>query len=104
MSGPFIQGLTEEMAHHANQTSQYAQLLGDNVRRSEAATLDLGAAMRGEAYQANVQGHDNWSQSAGLKGQMQAEIQADGTAQIGGHYGQLSMNNVQSLNAAQPTA
>jgi uncharacterized protein YukE len=105
MAGPFIQGLTPEMAHHANQTASYAEQLGDNVRRSQANTMDLSASFRGEAYQTNVQGHDNWSQAAQLKGQSQAQIQSDGTLQIANHYDQLSMNNVHSLGTVtMPTA
>lgn len=105
MAGPFIQGLTPEMARHANQTAAYAEHLGDNVRRSQANTMDLGAAFRGEAYQTNVQGHENWTQAAQLKGQIQAQVQSDGGMQISNHYENLSMTNVHSLGTvSMPTA
>lgn len=105
MAGAFIQGLTPEMAHHANQTAAYADTLGDNVRRSQANTTDLGASFRGEAYQTNVQGHENWSQAAQMKGQHQAQLQSDGTMQITNHYDQMSANNVHSFGTVNvPTA
>lgn len=105
MAGPFIQGLTAEMVHHANQTGAYAEQLGDNVRRAQANTTDLGASMRGEAYQVNVQGSDNWSQAAQLKGQTQAQLQSDGGLQISNHYENLGSSNVQSLGTVNmPTA
>ncbi|RZT07849.1 hypothetical protein EV649_7777 [Kribbella sp. VKM Ac-2569] len=105
MAGAFIQGLTPEMAHHANQTAAYAETLGDNVRRSQANTMDLGGSMRGEAYQTNVAGHENWSQSASLKGQNQAGVQSDGMMQITNIYDQMSAGNVHSFGTVNmPTA
>ena len=105
MAGAFIQGLTPEMAHHANQTAAFAEALGDNVRRSEANTMDLGGSFRGEAYQANVQGHENWAQAAQLKGQNQAGIQADGTMQIANIYEGHSGNGMHSFGTiGVPTA
>jgi hypothetical protein len=105
MAGAFIQGLTPEMAHHANQTAAYAAALGDNVRRSVTNTTDLGTSFRGEAYQTAVQGHDNWSQAANMKGQHQAQLQSDGTMQITNHYDQMSSNQVHSFGTiSMPTA
>ncbi|WP_433165240.1 hypothetical protein [Kribbella sp. CA-247076] len=106
MSGMFIQGLTDPMAHHANQISMYSDGVGEKIGRSEANTADLStASFRGEASVTNQQGHENWRQAAVLKGQHQAAMQADGTAQISNHYGQLSTNNVHSLTSvSMPTA
>ncbi|WP_350279199.1 hypothetical protein [Kribbella sp. HUAS MG21] len=106
MSGMFIQGLTDPMTHHANQTAMFADSVGEKLGRSEANTMDLStASFRGEASQVNVQGHENWRQAANLKGQLQAQLQSDGVGQISNHYGQLSMNNVHSLTTVNmPTA
>lgn len=105
MQGSFIQGLTDEMAHHANQTAAYGEVLGGNVRRAQATTMDLGGSWRGAPYQSNVQGADNWGQAAQLKGQTQAQLQSDGGLQISNHYEQLGLNNLQSLGTvSMPTA
>jgi hypothetical protein len=106
MSGMFIQGLTDPMAHHMNQKTMYADSVGEKIGRSETNTMDLcTTSFRGEAAQANIQGHDNWCQAANVKGYAQAQVQADGLGQIVNHYGQLSMNNVHSLSTvSMPTA
>lgn len=106
MSGMFIQGLTDPMAHHMNQRAMQADAMGQKVTQSVNNTTDLHtASFRGEAANVNDAGHENWRQAAHLKGQVQAQMQSDGVGQITNHYSQLSANNVSALGSVNmPTA
>lgn len=106
MSGMFIQGLTDPMAHHANQNSALADTLGGRISQAQGTTMDLfSGGIRGEAGQANVQGGENWRQAAAFKGQNVAQMFADGTGQITNHYGQLGATTVQAVSSiSMPTA
>jgi hypothetical protein len=101
----FIQGLTDQMAHHANQTLAYGDLLGENGNRANVTTVDLGSSFRGPAYQSNVAGVDGWLQAAQLKGRDLAHLQGQGGHQMTGHYEEHGSYMLQQMSTvAQPTA
>ncbi|HET6297634.1 MAG TPA: hypothetical protein VFG33_29890 [Kribbella sp.] len=102
----FIQGLTDQMAHHANQTMAYGDLLGTNGTRVSTTSADLvGPSWRGPAAQSNLQGSDNWVQAANLKGRDLAHRQGEGGQRITGHYEQHGSYMLQQLSSvSMPTA
>jgi hypothetical protein len=105
MSGSFIQGLTDPMRAHNNDTLAYAARLGDTVKASESNTISLYDSLGGEVYQANGAGHENWRVAANHKGQVQAEIQGDGGTQITRSFEELGANQIHGFKTIDmPTA
>jgi hypothetical protein len=93
----FIQGFTENIAHHAKVTLAYGQDLTSNASRTMATTMDLNSAWRGPGYNAASTVGDNW-QSGVRPHHERVNNRSTSIGQIGGHYEGHIANDVQTMN------
>lgn len=105
MAGAFIEGMTDPMIRHMQETAAYAGRLGEGAGRSLTNLVDTFASLGGEVYQALSQGHENWYAAAVQKGREQAQWRSDTGVQVVRHYEDLNMNQLHGLAPVNmPTA
>jgi hypothetical protein len=93
----FIQGFTENIAHHANVTAMYGQDLTTNASRTAAEIGSLNGSWRGPGYNAASAVGDNW-QGGVRPHHERVHNRSTSIGQIGSHYEGHIASDVQTMN------